>query len=210
MFVNTKTNAMKNLLCFVFVGALLSANAQHNDLIVKTTLDSISCDVSAVVGMGALQGEIKYTLNHNPNEVLSIDKSEVFYIVTDIGNQKSMDVDGLYGIQLRPQYFNTSFDYSTSYFLKTGKTPKPNDPHLKVVNRNIQHEHDWKYKTGKNLQIAGVLMLSSVALTAIGAAMLYNSQTDATPGFVIIGAGGISLIAGYAFIIGAGNSIQRN
>lgn len=210
MFVKTKTKAMKNLLCFFFVAGCLLAHGQQNDLIVKTTLDSISCEVRSVTGLGALQGVVKYKFD-NSNEIFSIQKSEVFYIVTGSRDQSSDNADWVYSVPHRPRYFNTRFDYSNTYFLKTGKAPELDDPHLKKITFSNNPAHDWKYKTGKHLKTAGGLLLGSVVLSAAGILVLYRPQI-ASPeaGYVLLGAGGVSLIAGYSFIIGAGHSMTRN
>lgn len=201
---------MKKLLCLFLIAGFLSANGQQNDLIVKTTLDSINCQVRSVVGDGALSGEIKYTLDHSPNDIFSIKKSDVFYVIIGARKQVLDDNDAIYGYEMKPRYFNLSFDYSNTYFLKTGKMPALDDPHLKKVTLNKNPTHDWKYKTGKNLQTAGALMLSSVILSAVGVIMLSVSPNVTAPGFILLGAGGVSMIAGYGFIIGAGNTMQGN
>lgn len=159
------------------------------------------CNVKSVVGTGTLAGEIRYTLNQGSNQILSVKKSDVFYVIVGKGVSD--------GYELKPRYFNTSFDYSNTYFLKTGKMPNLDDPHLKKVILGKKPQDDWKYYAGKNLKTAGGLMLGSVVLSAVGAIVL--SQTSSPEaGYIFLGAGGVSLIAGYGFLIGAGDAMQGN
>lgn len=206
---------MKNLLYFFFIFAGLSANGQNADLIVKTDLDSIECSIKSIVGIGAKNGAIKFSTIENPDQFFGIHKQEVFYIQNALSDKDNSTS--------KPEFFNTDFNYSEAYFLKTGQRPKPDDYFLTVTdgpivansgNESVQNSKDningemWRYEAGKQLNTSGSLLLGGIGLAVLGT--LFNlNDVNPTLGYAFIGAGGISMIAGYSFLIAAGNTMRR-
>lgn len=196
----------------LFIAGYLNASAQFSDLIVKTTLDSIDCRVNSITGKGLSDGQIKFSVKGQKEGFqYSIDQMDVFYVKIDTTTKLNGTGSGITNAEIRPKYFNTNFDYTKSYFLKTGRAPKPDDPlQTKVAGYEKQDKQpqEWRYRAGKKLNTAGGLLLSSVALSVIGSLILTRADVGHNAGYVLLGAGGVSMIAGYGFLIGAGNTMQ--
>lgn len=206
---------MKKLFCLFLITGFLSANGQDEDLIVKTDLDSIRCSIRSIIGTGSFEGAIKYSLIENPQEMIKINKRRVFYIQNGVFSAKDTKEE--------PSYFNTNFDYTHSYFLKTGDQPPTDDPYQRLVTGekiiarenidtgNVTPPQEWKYRAGKNLKTAGGLLLGSAVLSFLGTLVLSQPQmSQPVSGYVLLGAGGVSMLTGYGFLIVAGNAMQNN
>lgn len=117
---------------------------------------------------------------------------------------------------VQSQNINTAFDYSDSYFLKSGSMPVVNDLHLDAFSENnvklqSMEIEDWRKDAGGKLKTAGALLLTSVAFSALSVLVYSANDNDMFPlemGYALTGASGVFLIASCGFVIGAGNSIQ--
>ncbi|TVR36621.1 MAG: hypothetical protein EA392_14645 [Cryomorphaceae bacterium] len=179
-----------------------------NDLIVKTTLDSIECNIQRIGTKQEEKSEIFYLLKGNPEKLLSINKRDVFYVAFDL-KKSTTKGDSMFGQPTRQQFFNTDFDYAQAYQLKTGRIPLGNDPHWNFLDSKWEKPDDWRFKAGKKLRTAGSLMLGSFVLSAAGIMVLTSTMRNSeVPGFTLLGAGTVSMIGGYIFVIGAGNAMQ--
>lgn len=204
---------MKRILCLFLIGSFISANGQHNDLIVNTSLDSTDCRINSITGKGLLDGQIKFSIKGQKEGFqYSIDKTDVFYVKIDTTSTFNQSGSRISSEDIRPKYFNTNFDYTKSYFLKTGRAPKPDDPFQKVA-RYIERDdpsEKWRYRTGKNLKTAGGLMIGGAVLSFLGTLVLSQpNMSEPVSGYVLLGASGISMLTGYGFLIVAGNSLQE-
>ncbi len=179
-----------------------------NDLIVKTSLDSIECNIQRIGSSQEERSEVFYSLKGKADDLLSINKRDVFYVAYDF-KKSTMKGNPKFGQPTRRQFFNTDFDYAQAYQLKTGRIPLSNDPHWNFLDSKWEKPDDWRFKAGKKLRVAGSLMLGSFVLSTASLMVLTSSMRNPEPlSFTLLGGAAVSMVGGYIFVIGAGNAMQ--
>jgi len=183
---------MKYLLLIAACILISLVNAQELDLIVTTKLDSISC------------------------EIVNRSSEQVTYSIT--GQLDTISTEQVYYVQKRnwkrPKYYNTDVeieraDVEVESIMLQNTSTTPVQPPIVGSIQHIEQIENRLNIAGKRFQTAGVLMLSSVALTTIGTLLLASASDYNTGGYAALGLGGVCMIASYGFIIGGGKALRK-
>jgi hypothetical protein len=179
---------MKTLFLFASLAIASVLTAQDNDLIVKTTLDSIYCKVTKMETLS-----INYTIGGVPDSIRAV---HVYYVM-----KEKMS---------RPRYFNTSFDMDAAMAAKTPIVVQkeiPINPGVFDEQREIERANPWRAKAGRRIKTAGAITLVGLATICAGGVMA-GMAPDEPYGYIVMGGGGVMMLSSNVFLIAGGNALM--